>query len=116
MLSNWLLQSVDSCLAVNKHVKFLPSARPQEHGVREHRFACAFVVSVPLTEEFRSMDPVGHPSSGSGHAPCASDCMRSGSPPKNPAPPAWRLYRWEMGQQGEPPTRLPLLVRGKRWS
>ena len=84
VLSNWLLQSVDSCLAVNKRVKFLPSARPQEHGVREHRFACAFVVSVPLTEEFRFMDPVDHSSSGSGHAPCASDCMRSGNPPKNP--------------------------------
>lgn len=55
-------------MAVNKRVKFLPSSSPQEHGVQEHCFACAFVVSVPLTKEFRSIDPIDRSSSGfAGH-------------------------------------------------
>ena len=86
---------MDSCLAVNKHVKFLPRASPQEHGVWEHHFARAFVVSVRLTKEFRSIDPIDLSHPGSGNAPCTSDCMSSCNPPKNPE--GW-LYQQEILQ------------------
>ena len=71
-------------MAVNKRVKFLPRASPQEPGVWEHRFARAFMVSVCLTKEFRSIDPVDLSHSGSGSAPCTSNCMSSCNPPRNP--------------------------------